>query len=334
MNKKIIFGVNQVASRNLSDLVRTTKFLEEQKFDRIWFADIGFARDNIVTVCNILSNTRRIEVGPGVINPYTRHPLTIGITMATLGDIAPNRVVMAIGSGDRHIFGLFGIEMKMPIATVREAVIIIRQLLENKEVNFDGRIFKVKGAKLYFENKSKIPIYIAGKGKKMIQLAGEVGDGAYLDAMPIELMPYVHELLQKGAAKSKKGKLDDFTIANVIPLSIDEDIDVAYENVKSLVVYAAASIHKYQAEILKLDADVLTNIKNAFPNIKKASEYVTEEIIQYFTISGTPEDCIKKIKSYIEKGVSEFTFLIPSGINFEKSIRIVRENLIESYKEL
>lgn len=327
----INFGINIGMNVSFEEAVKMGKILEENKFNSFWIADIGFGRDSFVTITHLLRETKKLKVGPGVVNPFTRHPLTVGIALASLNEIAPKRVVAAIGSGDIHIFELFGLERPRPVVAVREAYTIIKKLLNNEEVNFHGEIFNVHNAKLFFKNKSRIPIYIAGKGKKMLRLAGEMGDGVYLDAVPIELMPQVHRFILEGAEEGNNN-LENYKFVNVITLSIDEDRNIAYEKAKKGVVYAVASLHKYQIKHLGIDEHKIKEIRDSFPNVDQASKLLDDRIIKYFSISGTPEDCIRKIRYYTKVGINEFAFIMPREVAFEKNIRIIKEYIINEWK--
>src|ERR687897_833118 len=93
--------------------------------------------------------TKRIVIGLGVVNPYTRHPALVAMETAALAAIAPGRVVLGLGSSNRKwIEAQMAIPFKTPLRGLREGVAIVRRLLDGERLTCTGEVFSVHDAAL------------------------------------------------------------------------------------------------------------------------------------------------------------------------------------------
>jgi G6PDH family F420-dependent oxidoreductase len=129
----------------------------------------------------IANATDHLEVGTGVTAPIVRmHPVVIAQAAATTAALMPGRFFLGVGTGERlneHVTGqpwpAAGTRREM----LREAVEIIRRLLEGKNVNYRGDHFTVENAQLFTLPNRAPPIYLAGGGRRSAALAGQIADG-------------------------------------------------------------------------------------------------------------------------------------------------------------
>ncbi|HEU5197768.1 MAG TPA: LLM class flavin-dependent oxidoreductase, partial [Methylomirabilota bacterium] len=109
--------------------------------------------------------TERITIGLGVVNPYTRHPALVAMETAALAGIAPDRVVLGLGSSNRKwIEAQMAIPFKTPLAGLREGVEIVRRLLDGQRVSYAGEVFSVTDVVLEAPPASRVPILLGVKG--------------------------------------------------------------------------------------------------------------------------------------------------------------------------
>lgn len=126
---------------------------------------------------------RRVRLGTGVTEPFRRHPMTLAQAFVTLDHISRGRAIMGIGNGEWANTEPYGIPFKHRIARFEEALTIIRLLWqsEGEPVDFDGEIWKLRGAR--FETPlfgSRPPaVWVAAHAPKMLGIAGRYGDGWY-----------------------------------------------------------------------------------------------------------------------------------------------------------
>lgn len=97
-----MFSFELVPNSPLWKLEIIGSIAEDVGVDGIWLSEHPDNRSSILTACHLLKTFPRLWIGIGVLNPYMFHPLTIAQVAATLSEIAPKRVYIGIGAGDRH----------------------------------------------------------------------------------------------------------------------------------------------------------------------------------------------------------------------------------------
>ena len=161
-----------------------------------------------VTAARVARETGQIKLGLGNTNPYSRHPAVIALAAATLSENSNGRIVLALGAGGPGQLKPIGIETwRRPLLAVREAVAIVRLLLSGGEKTYEGKIFRMRNAQLPFEISHRIPIYVSAIGPRMLELAGEVGDGVFIAGPPLKHVRNAIDLIRKGASKSGNSPL-------------------------------------------------------------------------------------------------------------------------------
>ena len=177
---------------SVKELTDHAKLAEENEFESIWFMEDYYLRDAFSTLASFALATKKIKIGTGVINPYTRHPALIATSMATLDELSSGRAILGMGAGVPALLKQM-VDYKKPLATVRESVSFIRELLAKRRVTFHGEMVHAEdiifGYCPYFDPfgkfepiRNRIPTYVAGMGPRMLQLAGEIGDGVLISA--------------------------------------------------------------------------------------------------------------------------------------------------------
>ena len=163
----------------------TDQFLEQCRlaeilgFHAYYHADEKWTRDCYVRLGAAATVTTRLRIGVEIADPYTRHPALLAQMMATLADMAPGRVVLAIGTGS-HFETLPGYENIRPLTALREAIGLIRRLWAGERVTLDGKVIKFNKGQLDFIPRSVPEVWIASRGPQILALAGEIADGVII----------------------------------------------------------------------------------------------------------------------------------------------------------
>src|SRR5690606_16871505 len=134
---------------------------------------------------------------------------------------------------------------------------------------------------------------IGATGDQMMELTGEIADGAVLNyCVPPEDNVRALELLEKGAQKSGK-TLDDIDRPQLIVCSVDHDHDRAIDSTRGLLTqYLAQQPHIAKASGVSMD--VVAEIQSILgwpatkEQINTAKHLVPEDLIHRITASGTP----------------------------------------------
>ena len=291
--------------------IELVRYAESKGFDAVWQADSRLVRDAVVPMAAFAATTDRIKIGSGVIDCWTRNPARLASTFSTLDDLAPGRMICGLGAWWDPLAAKVGIDRSRPLKVMREVVEAVRGLLNNETVTMDGYHVHLDGVELdyvYQERRPKdVPIYIGATGMQMMELAGEIADGAVLNYL---VSPSYNvgalEALARGAAKAGR-TLDDIDRPQLIVCSVDDDRQAALDGARLLVTqYLGQQPHIMKAsgvpqELLDEIGKVLT-WPATHDQVVAASKLVPDDIVQMITASGTPDEVRAKVDEYVASG--------------------------------
>jgi len=286
------------------DMVNYAIKAEEKGFESVWIPEHYLFRDAFSTLGAIGLATKRIRLATGVVNLYTRHPALIAMSIATVDELSGGRAILGIGTGvSSWIEEQMMIKIHRPVLMMKEAIQIIRKLLKGENVTYNGQVFTVKNMKLGFKvPQAEIPIYIAAVGSKMLQLAGEIADGVILTAgSSLKYVSAAIENIKIGAQRAGKD-LSKIDVVAFLICSISEDAEAAKNAVRELVAFLLTRPGRAELMLEKEDIDEkalsLMKLELKRGDLKQASTYVTEDMINSITVSGTLKECKQKIQEY------------------------------------
>ncbi len=312
-------------SHDLRDGLDYVRYAEEKGFYAVWQAESRLVRDAIVPMAAYAAVTEKIKVGSGVINNWTRNIGLLAATFLTLDDLAPDRIICGIGAWWDPLARNVGIHRRKPLTAMRETVTVLRRLLNMERVTFHGEFHHVDGIELDVVHGRReprnVPIMIGATGPKMMQLTGEIADGAVLNyCVPPEYNDHAMELLDKGARKAGRS-VYDLDRPQLIVCSVDHDHDKAIETTKMLLCqYLAQQPHIAKAS--GVSDEVVHEIQSILgwpatkEQINKAKHFVPDELVDRITASGTPEEARAKVKEYLDRGAT-YPILYPVGGDFK-----------------
>lgn len=165
------------------ELKSLSQLAEEVGYGEIWYTDQRFWRDCYTGLALIAGCTERVRIGPGVNDPFTRHPALIAMAIATLDEISGGRAQLGIGVGGSGIAEMHLPKMR-PVLALREAMELINLMLQGGKVDYTGEIFQLNGGSLGFTPvRPHIPIHVATHGPQVLKLSGRMADGVLLGNM-------------------------------------------------------------------------------------------------------------------------------------------------------
>jgi 5,10-methylenetetrahydromethanopterin reductase len=263
------------------------------------------------------------------------HPVMTAESVASLNEIAPGRVICGIGAGDKTTLEMVGVEMKSPLRTMRESVEIIRRQLVREKTGYDGKIFKTTGgARFNFKTANPIPIYIGAQGPKMLQLAGRIGDGALINASHPDDIKRAVGLIRKGSEKARRDP-KEVDIAAYTSFSVAETEKKARKPVVPVVAYIVAGSPPFILEKHGIPVEKADKIKSDLSsrNWGEAFGAVNKQMIDAFTVCGSPEQCTEKIDILFKTGITHFVTGSPLGPNVRASIDLFGKEVLPHFRE-
>ena len=233
--------------------------------------------------------------------------------------MAPGRVILGIGAWWDPLAAKVGIRRERPLTVMREIVEAVRSLLRcDGPVTMNGIYVQLDGVELDYVHQERrpkdVPIYVGATGMQMMELTGQIADGAVLNylvspAYNLQAM----EALDKGARKVGRSAEDidrpQLVVCSLSPTNDAADRKKALDNARLLVTqYLGQQPHIMKAsgvpdDLLNDIAKVLT-WPATHEQIVAASQLVPDDIVQMITASGTADECREQVSAYIRNGAT------------------------------
>jgi 5,10-methylenetetrahydromethanopterin reductase len=317
MNQRIALYMQD--KHDIAYELEIAKYAEERGFSEIWQADTRLARDCIVMMSALLTVTKRLRIGSGVLPIWTRNPAVIAASWSTMWELGGKvdgrgRVMLGLGAWWEPIAGRVGVERRSPLKAMRENVEAIRQLFTMEEVSYEGEFVKLDRVKLdvAFGDLSPrdIPIYIGATGDKMLELSGQICDGVVLNyVVSVDYIRRAVALVEKGAQKAGKTLADIDRPELLVCCLSDKYPGAAMAEGKKLVAYYLAT----EPHIMKasgVSQELLEKVQAimSWPATEedyiKASKVIPDEVVRELMAVGTSEECRRKVREYVDAGVT------------------------------
>jgi len=299
--------------------VALARAAEAGNFASVWFAENPFEHGVLPAAAAAAAATERIRIGIGVWNPYNRHPSLIAMEIGALDALARGRAALGIGSGIASAIEKLGLDNTRPLSALRDTVHIVRALLRGEEVTYTGAVFSANRVKLGCAPlRCDMPIFMAARGDKALQLCGEVADGLMVSnfCSPTYTARAV-DVVGKAAAAS--GRPVPPRVIQYVPCCPRPDGGEARQAVKPTLAamlkqfWALAQRVPSAREAMRHDAIPETDFRTAAERIsagEAAGRALDDRFVDVFAIAGTAEECRERIADYGRAGVSEL------GLNF------------------
>jgi 5,10-methylenetetrahydromethanopterin reductase len=324
MTPPLRIGVMQLTMEPVDEILDHARLLDRHGFDTIWLAEAYpwwrkhqmEARSSTVLSALIARETERLTIGWGIISPFTRHPIQVAMDARVTQELAPGRFHLGFGAS-RIFMKEIGADDVKPLNPTRDAVRIVRGVLEGGEFSYQGKAFSATVPALAEEAQAprgSVPIYVAGTGPRMQQYAGEEGDGLLTASITTPgFIRYARENMRRGA-QAKGRDPDQLDLGCTIVASIDHDRDRGREGAREIAgMYLANKVQNIQAsaDVLLEEAGLtqaeIRPIAEAMESggRRAAARAVSDEILDKTRpIAGTPQDCIAAIEEYVEAGAT------------------------------
>ena len=292
---------------------------EDRGFSEIWQADTRLARDCIVMMSALLTVTKKMRFGSGVLPIWTRNPAVIAASWSTMWELGgkydnKGRVMLGLGAWWEPIASRVGVDRRTPLKAMRENVESIRELFTMQEVTYQGEFVNLDRVKLdvAFGDTSPrdIPIYIGATGDKMLEMAGQLCDGVVLNyVVSVDYIKKAVALVEKGAQKAGKTLSDVDRPELLVCCLSDKDPAAAMAEGKKLVAYYLAT----EPHIMKasgVSEELLEKVQAimSWPATEedyiKASKVIPDDIVRELMAVGTSQECRKKVREYVDAGVT------------------------------
>ena len=300
------FGIGIIPNNNLNEIIEISKLVEDVGFEYLWIADNP--NHNIFHILEkIAYETETIKIGPGVTNPYIKKPNELVHEIQHINQISKERAILGIGPGDKQTLDKLNIPWDSPIRTLQKSFETLSQINSQN-------------------SKHEIPFYLEASSPKLLELGGKYTNGVLINASHPLDFENIFTHIEKGINSTEKD-ISKFEIIAYTTTSISKDIKIAKNASRILVTFIIAGsspqvLEKHEVP-LKIKNKVYSNLCKG--NIGEAIRFINDDLIEQFSVTGTPDDIIMKINSLEKKGVTQYVAGPPIGKDVEESIRLLGE---------
>ena len=301
-------GIGLAARGSVSDVVQWAERARASGIESVWFHDSYFERDAVTYAAAVAAQVADIRVGLGALNPFTRDPVLIAMTVSALDEMAPGRIALALGTGLPLRLGQMGIPYtpEQGVARVSAAIDTVRALWAGERLPAARE--GLPPIQPMFAPVHRVPVFIAAYRTPMMRLAGEKADG-YL-ARPAESIPGFRTLLKRMYAAAGEAGRDPKAIetSGYLLTLVDTTRREALNRAKRepFVIYMMSILSDITLGRAGFDPALRNEIAAAWraEDYHKAQSLIPDELLDAFLLCGSPDEVAARAWEYHEAGMA------------------------------
>jgi 1,4-dihydroxy-2-naphthoate octaprenyltransferase len=323
-------GLGLAARGEVRKAVEYARQAADLGLDSVWIHDSYFERDAVTFLAAIATEVPEVKIGAEALNPYTRHPVVLAMTLSALDDLAPGRFILALGSGLPLRLAQMGIPYEDTVAKVSECIDILRELWAGRRLVLNPAVPPLQPM---FPPPHHIPIYIAGYQPRFLELCGQKADG-YL-ARPAESVQAIVQIQRRieTAARAAGRSMDQIQFAGYLLCLIDESRRAALNRAKRepFVIYMVSVLSNLSLHRAGFPPELRDQIAAAWraEDYHRAAELIPDELLDAFILCGTPGDVARRAWQYHRAGM-DLPILQPIVQNEEQTRQVLEAAAIYS----
>ncbi|MHB8567927.1 MAG: LLM class flavin-dependent oxidoreductase [Nitrososphaerales archaeon] len=296
---------------SLKDILDYGRVAENLGFEGFWLTEES-GKEAFAVLAMVATKTRKIRLGTGIVNIYSRTPTLLSMSITTLDEISARRAFLGLGTGGvGFITRGHGLQIVDSVNRMREYVTLIRKLVGFERFSYEGKYFNIKNFQLRQEPQRKqVPIYLAGLNPKMQQLAGEVADGTIVNMLTDAGIEEIRENIRIGAERTGRdpAKVGIYALS----MTLCGQDESAKEAMKKTIAFYCASLHYHHILTNAGFGEDAKRVKEVWDQNKhdEAIKLVSDDLMMKLTLSGTPKEIRKRFKEYISQGVYPIVYPI------------------------
>lgn len=309
--------------------VRAAQLADDLGYDSFWLPE-AWGYEVFTLLTELALKTKRIKLGTGIVNAYSRSPAVLAMSAATLDEISGGRLILGIGtSGKNVIEGLHGRPFDKPLTQVRDIIKIVRTLLAGGKLSDAGaenavyRPFRLEMKPI----RTHIPIYVAALKQKAIESIGELADGWIPTFWPYEKLAEGREWIRNGALRAGRdpSQITTAPFTSVLPLGLEAGSLMA----RRITAFYIGGMGDYYTELLSRygfaeDCKKIAALYQDKATRSQAALAVPDSMIEALTISGDPMQCIAELKRRRSFGLDLPILHLPNDVPWEMTEMFIR----------
>ena len=296
-------------SRGLSppEVVECVQLAEELGYESAWVAE-GHGGDqfSVLTACALATNT--ILLGTSITSVFVRSAPTIAMAAACVDQFSGGRFILGLGSSHKvQVEPEHGLIFSQPVQRLRECMDIVRVLLRDGQVSYKGSVFNIERFDLGFEPvRREIPIYIGAVFPKMLEICGEISQGAMLAWCTLEHARKASERVALGARRAGRNP-EEVDVATLLPCTVSDNKEEARDWMRLAIASYGSQFPRYRR--LMAEAGFVEEIEAVSQawnegDKERALWLVPVGLIDKIGMVGSPDECQQRIQDYRRAGIT------------------------------
>ena len=279
--------------------------------------------------------TSTIRLGHCVTNPGIREPTVTASAYATLQEVSAGRMVLGIGRGDssRRVTGL----EPVPVAEFEQSLVMIKDLMNGREVNWNGRTLRLDWA----QGRAEIPMYVAGYGPRALGVAGRVGDGVIIQLADPEITGWI---IDRARAAALDAGRDADALSPVVcaPAVVGDDLPrwrdetrwfpaMVSNHVKDLIARhgtgggVPAALTDFAQAVERYDYSDHSRVG------AEHGRYISDEICDRFCLLGSVEQHVARLRELEALGVRQVNLYLMTA-SIEETLEAYGREIIPQFE--
>jgi probable F420-dependent oxidoreductase len=300
-------GVAFSGDLNPTDVVECVRLSEELGYESAWMSE-GHGGDqfSVLTACALATN--RILLGTGITSVFVRSAPTIAMAAASVDHFSRGRFILGLGTSHKvQVEPEHGLVFSQAVPRLRDCVRVVRDLLSRGEVSLQGSVYNIEHFDLTFTpHRTDIPIYVAAVFPKMLEVCGEIAQGALLTWCTLENARTATRHVALGAERAGRDP-KEVEVATLLRCAIDTDKDQARNSLRNNTALYAAKFPRYRKLMAEAGfSDDMEAVRRAWHagDREKAMRLVPTGLLDKMALLGTPEEYRQRLQEYRQSGIT------------------------------
>ena len=309
--------------------LRAARLADELGYHSFWLPE-AWGYEVFTLLTEMAVHTKRIQLGTGIVNVYSRTPGLLAMSAATVDEISEGRLILGIGvSGKNVIEGFHGRPFDKPLSQVRDTIRVTRALLAGQKLtDASATLAQYRPFKLEMKPaRPRIPIYVAALRQKAIEQIGECADGWIPTFWPYERLSEGRGWIAAGAARAGRDASAIVTapFTTALPLGGAAAAMMA----RQIISFYVGGMGDYYIELLTRfgfgdDCKRIAALYQDKATRAQAADAVTDAMIEALTIAGDPAHCLEELRRRRSFGMDLPILNLPTNMPWEMVEQFIR----------
>jgi alkanesulfonate monooxygenase SsuD/methylene tetrahydromethanopterin reductase-like flavin-dependent oxidoreductase (luciferase family) len=294
----VALGAFISVGKSLETALQRVELAERLGYESAYVTHIA-GRDSVTTLMAYAARSERLLLGTGVTPIYSRTPVAMAQSFATLDEFSGGRAIVGLGVSHRPVVeAWYGQSIEKPLREMREYAAVLRAILSGEDPPQGERFASAFHFMGFEPPRPDMPIYLAGLSPGMLRLAGEIADGVVLWLCnPGYIREVVVPTVTEGREKAGK-PLDGFDIVAAVPSAVTGEPDQARAQLRSeLIPYFSLPFYRKMLERSGFGEDLA-----AFDSGGPAA--ISDRFLNSLAAIGTADEATATVRRYADSGAS------------------------------